>query len=299
MHWLQTRSRRLARPFHHVLRCHPNPSVKTHPFTRPTVVAAVEFLGSRLSQAQFDQLIVRLGFNSEIALGPGSGRSVTAKSAQLGHLVTQRATEVTATLDGPMTLAEATVRHAVDTLMPPSCHTGEQDRFLRGLALDGYTVTWEENPPRPVLRASLPAEIDLPATDDELHQLLREFNFSIPLGHLDQAIDAHTRGDWAAANSQIRTFLEGLLSEIALRIDSAGASPLTAENRRQFLADRKFLSLGRNEWTPDGKNFINGLFKMLHTDGSHPGLSNEDHSTFRLHLALITGRTLLRRLKNP
>ena len=37
---------------------------------------------------------------------------------------------------------------------------------------------------------------------------------------------------------------------------------------------------------------------MLHTDGSHPGLSDDDHSTVRLHLALITGRALLRRLSN-
>ena len=41
-----------------------------------------------------------------------------------------------------------------------------------------------------------------------------------------------------------------------------------------------------------------GLFKMLHTDGSHPGLSDEDHSTFRLHLALVTGQALLHRLSN-
>ena len=52
----------------------------------------------------------------------------------------------------------------------------------------------------------------------------------------------------------------------------------------------------RNEWTQDGKNYINGLFKMLHTEGSHPGLSDEDHCTFRLHLVLVTTRTFLRRL---
>jgi hypothetical protein len=46
------------------------------------------------------------------------------------------------------------------------------------------------------------------------------------------------------------------------------------------------------------KNYINGLFKMLHTDGSHPGLSGGEHSAFRLHLALITGRIFLRRLNN-
>lgn len=57
-----------------------------------------------------------------------------------------------------------------------------------------------------------------------------------------------------------------------------------------------FLAVDRNEWTQDGKNYFNGLFKMLHTDGSHPGLSDEDHCTFRLHIVLVTARTFLRRL---
>jgi hypothetical protein len=72
----------------------------------------------------------------------------------------------------------------------------------------------------------------------------------------------------------------------------------TPENRRALLADSSvgFLAADRNEWTADGKNYINGLFKMLHTEGSHPGLSDEDHSTFRLHIVLVTARTFLRRL---
>jgi hypothetical protein len=167
------------------------------------------------------------------------------------------------------------------------------------LALDGYVVSWDGDARTPLLRAALPGEVDLPAADDEVHQLLKQFGFNVPLGHLDQAIDAHTRGDWAAANSQIRTFLEGLLSDIASHIDPQKSAELaSSENRRAWLAERGFLSSSRNEWTNDGKNYLNGLFKMLHTDGSHPGLSDEDHSTFRLHLGLITGRTLLRRLNN-
>jgi hypothetical protein len=239
--------------------------MKTHPFTRPTVIAAVEFLRSMLSQAQFDMLLVRLGLDNEIQLG--ESKSVPKKAALLASAVTRDATRVIDTIDGPLTLAEATVRSAVDALAM-GYEIQEQGRFLRGLALDGYTVTWDENPPKPVLRASLPAEVDLPAADDELHQLLRQANFSTSWGHLDQAIDAHTRGDWAAANSQIRTFLEGLLNEISSSLDPQARS---SENHRAYLAARGFLSKARNEWTDDGKNYINGLFKMLHTDGSHPG----------------------------
>ncbi|MER8451227.1 hypothetical protein NKG60_14615 [Mesorhizobium sp. M1428] len=70
----------------------------------------------------------------------------------------------------------------------------------------------------------------------------------------------------------------------------------SSENRRALLAEIGFLAADRNEWTQDGKNYVNGLFKMLHTEGSHPGLSDEDHSTFRLHVVLVTVRTFLRRL---
>lgn len=270
--------------------------MKSHPFTRPTVVAAVELLASKLSQAKFDQVLVRLELDHEIPLGPG--KSVTAKSALLASAVMRRSAQVINTLDGPMTIAEAALRMAVQATLQDHEQT-EQLRLLRGLALDGYVVSWNEGAREPMLRAALPGEVDLPACDDEVHQLLKQFGFAVPLGHLDQAIDAHARGDWAAANSQIRSFLEGLVSDIAHHIEPQlkGQSP-SAENCRALLAERGFLSKDRNEWTVDGKNFLNGLFKMLHTDGSHPGLSDEDHSTFRLHLALITGRALLRRLSN-
>ena len=44
------------------------------------------------------------------------------------------------------------------------------------------------------------------------------------------------------------------------------------------------------------KNYVNGLFKMLHTEGSHSGLSDMEPSTLRLHLVMLTARTFLRRL---
>lgn len=270
--------------------------MKVHPFTRPTIIAAIEFLGAKCVQAKFDQIIVRLELDNEIELGPS--KSVAAKSALLARAVTLRAAQVIATLDGQMTMAEAVVRMAVDMTMPENSRL-EQMPLIRGLALDGYVVSWDEPSRAPLLRAALPEEIDMPATDDEVHQLLKQFGFRIPLGHLEQAIAAHTRGDWAAANSQIRSFLEGLLDDIATQIDPQKAAQLpTSENRRAMLADRGFLSKDRNEWAADGKSYVNGLFKMLHTDGSHPGLSDDDHSTLRLHLGLITGRTLMRRLKN-
>jgi hypothetical protein len=48
-----------------------------------------------------------------------------------------------------------------------------------------------------------------------------------------------------------------------------------------------------NEWDDNGLGFVNGLVKRLHPHGSHPGLSDQDDSTFRLHTVLLTARLFL------
>lgn len=267
-------------------------------FTRPTVTAAVAMLDKRLSQAQFDHLVLRVGLEEHIP--SDASMSVSKKAAQLGRLVLTNGARTVQALEGTVTLAEATVREAVALTMHSDNPGPEQEQLVRALALDGFVIEWSDDyRTPPLLRAALPGDVDLPTTDDEVHQLLKHFTFDIALGHLDQAIEAHTRGDWAAANSQTRTFIESLFEHFAHHINPTEAAAAgSAENRRAWLAERGFLSKARNEWTNDGKNYVNGLFKMLHTEGSHPGLSDEDRSTFRLHVALITARTFLRRLKN-
>ena len=90
--------------------------------------------------------------------------------------------------------------------------------------------------------------------------------------------------------------MENLLDAIASVLRPEEAEGTTSENRRALLGRAGFLSKERKEWTEDGKNYVNGLFKMLHTEGSHAGLSDQEHSTFRLQLVLVTARTFLCRL---
>ena len=263
------------------------------PFTRPTIVAAAEML-ERHTQASFDTMVLRLALEKQIP--EGAGLSVAKKCGLVARAVIARPDLVVHTLDGSVTLTEALVREAV-ALVRPRFASPAQAALLRGLARDGYVVEEDEETHTIRLRAALPEEIALPETDDEVRRLLRQLGFQLPAGHLDQAIEAHTRGDWAAANAQLRTFFESLFEAIAFAVDHAAASSCAnSENRRAMLAAKGFLAIDRNEWTQDGKSYINGLFKMLHTDGSHPGLSDEDHSTFRLHLVLVSARTFLRRL---
>lgn len=164
--------------------------------------------------------------------------------------------------------------------------------FVRALERDGFTVE------RGVVRRALPDVLDLPAADDEVHMLLERHGMTTSLGHLDQAIRAHSEGHWAAANGQLRTFYEGLFDEIGSLLDAALLDVKPGETRRQRLANMTppFLSRDLNEWSDDGKNFVNGVLKRLHSQGSHPGLSDEEDCTFRLHLTLLVARLFLRRL---
>ena len=94
-------------------------------------------------------------------------------------------------MDGAATLSEAVVREALAITASPPVKPAEQERFVCGLALDGFVVKWSEGSV-PLLRAMLAKDVDLPEADDEVHQLLKHFGFDVSREHLDQAIEAHT-----------------------------------------------------------------------------------------------------------
>src|SRR3546814_20910414 len=131
----------------------------------------------------------------------------------------------------------------------------------------------------------LPTGSEVPEANDEVHTLLEHYGFTVPLGHLRQAINAHGRGEWASANSQMRSFLEGLLDEIAERLAPERAATTSGgPGRRALLAhlDPPFLSVALNEWRDDPRaGFFNGFFNRLHPERSHRVPSAEENSTYR------------------
>jgi hypothetical protein len=165
----------------------------------------------------------------------------------------------------------------------------------RALERDGFTLQDGH------LQRALPDNLQLPQAQDEVHALLQRFNFHVARGHLDQAINAHARGEWAGANAQLRAFAENLFDEIAGVLDrGAGLVPARGEQRRRWLSEIQppFLVPELNEWLGPGTGFIQGFYRRLHPQGAHPGLSDEDDSTYRLHLVLLTARLFLRRLRD-
>jgi hypothetical protein len=252
-------------------------------FSRRTVVAAVEVLEDRV-KTHADLTRRLLKWNPELAKWCDGG----SLPDRFNHLIKFFDERPHFRLEEGNLLADELVELAASMLGQSFSATSPQvDAFRRALDLDGFIVT------DGVLRRTLPATLKLPEAADETSRLLTKHRFAIAQGHLKQAYDNHADGNWASANAQIRNFLDGLLDEIAVRIDPSSASLSSGQPRRTRLAMHGFLSRDLNEWDDKGLGFINGLMKRLHPQGSHPGLSDQDDCTFRLHTVLLTARLLL------
>ena len=261
-------------------------------FSRRTVIAAVDVLNARFSQARLSSYLIELGPEVYETVR-GEEVSATKRTNDLKVFYDRNPDYVA----GGGRLDDLIVEKAV-SLLPSqdpdgmcglSAPPADMESLLRLLSQDGYVVTEGE------LRRSLPVDIGLPATAPELVRLLEKHEMTVAMGHLDQAFDNHAQGNWAAANSQIRAFFDALLDDIAVRIDVSAATLESGFLRRTKLAKAGFLSRGLNEWRDDGRGYINGLADRLHPQGAHPGLSDEDDCTYRLHVVLLTAALFLRR----
>ncbi len=247
------------------------------------MIAGVNLLGRVLwRHSDFDNLMLRLGVDV-------FGRSIAHKATGLIEYAHNNPSQRT---DSGQNLWDAIVEEAVRI-----GSLDESSAELRSaLASDGYEIEAIENEYKIQRRA--PAVADIPRARDELKNLLDDLAFTTPRGHYAQALETHAERNWAAANAQLRTFLEGVFDEIAARLASGG-TPRQGSAARHMLATlpSPFLDPQLNEWTSDGRNFIEGVFKRLHPNGSHPGLSDEEDSTFRLQLVSLVAWHYLRRLK--
>lgn len=269
----------------------------TAEFSRRTWLSAIDVIeeNRHFSQSDLTKFIIELG--TEVRRAIRDERFSAAKRLNdLREFIDDNPDYVTD--DGP--IVGAVIEKAISFIPRPVEWTGWaepapptalQNRLLHLLNQDGYAVR------SGALIPSLPADLDLPGVQSELFRLLDQHHFLTPKSHLEQAIENHARGNWSSSNGQLRNFLEGLLDEIAVRLDPAAADIRAGHERRTRLSLglRPFLSTDLGEWSSDGKNFVNGLMKRLHPAGPHPGLSDEEDCTFRLHIVLLTGRLLLAR----
>lgn len=261
-------------------------------FSRRSVLAAIQVLES-LTQAQLSRFLHELGpeFSQRVA---GDSNS---KKKRLNVLLDIYDENPICAVDGNHTIQDAIVEQAAALVRDDlaSWDDGalqwaiDQREFCRRLETDGFVVTEGQ------LRATFPEDVELPEAHDELRRLLVKHNLVIASGHLEQALEAHAKGNWASANGQIRAFFDALLDGICERLDPSTKSMGSGQPRRTQLASQRFFSRELNEWDDKGSGFVNGLVKRLHPHGAHPGLSDQDDSTFRLHIVLLTAKLFVSR----
>lgn len=164
--------------------------------------------------------------------------------------------------------------------------------LIRYLRNDGYVIRNRK------LGRSIPKAIETAELQDELDTYLSKYELNEATGHLNQACDNIKRGNWAAANGQIRSFYESVLIKIVKIIDPT-STVTSGGNALNFLSEHEFFKKDLNEVdeTNSPYGFIKGFWKILQTAGPHPGLSDEGDCTFRYHLSLITANYYLKRLE--
>ena len=201
---------------------------------------------------------------------------------------------------GLLKFATQVVQRTVPNPEDPPTWFGElSDAFLA----DGYELTWEGTPPRTIDRWGtlergsirykiLPtdaAPVPLPEQITALEADLGARGYTSVLNHYRQAVDGFTHHKYESANGDLRTALEDLVTRLAE--DHTGYQRLPQAN--QGAAAIKHMVDGGYLPEDDGGMLLRGLWRLSHTNGSHPGQSDPDEARFRMQVITAVARFLL------
>jgi hypothetical protein len=240
-------------------------------FSRTTIIKLVNALNLQ-THADVDKFALEFALENEI-----SGSYIKQKEASIMRYLVENPD---ASAPNGTPLIQAVIEHLLSRFRGYAEPLEQFPELINSLDHDGYILDQKG------LRKKLPDEIPVAVQENELVQILTEFGFDVAKGHYEQAVAAHTRGDWAAANAQLRSFVEELFNRIAESIVPGNYS--SSYEGWVALYKAGFFKAELNEWTDDGKGFLQGFWKRLHPQGSHPGLSEKDDCTYRLHLVIVT-----------
>jgi len=176
-------------------------------FSRRTVLAATDLL-ENAGHAAITRFLLEYGLESHVVGTSMRDRASATARYLIEHpdLLGEDGENLTDSVVGA--LVNGVIRRHVsyDGQFDYQRFAERHSDLSRALERDGFTVEDGQ------LRRTLPQTLDLPQADNEVHAFLALFSLDVPLGHLNQAIAAHAQGDWAAANAQLRAFVEVCLT---------------------------------------------------------------------------------------
>jgi hypothetical protein len=191
-------------------------------------------------------------------------------------------------------LVEKAVRDPEDP--PPRL---QLDELREALLADGFQLHWEyegEDPWSGTYQYKLlPTDagpVPLAPEIGALQAQLTSRGFMDALNHYRQAVDSFIHHNYEAANSQLRTALEDLVTHLARQYTGYVGQGRPGEGGRaiQHMIDRGRLP------EDDGGLLLRGVWKMTHSRGSHPGRSDADEARFRMLIITAISRFLLARI---
>lgn len=257
-------------------------------FSRATITDIMCLLGDMNTHAELNTYVYRYGLE-EVAVASSKAQRVLA----IGRYLINNPQLPGILSDNLMyEIVEDTINRAVSNEYYFDSNINEFKYYpqLRRLLLkDGFTIDDGK------LIRIVNSNLDFNNNETLLENLLNKYNLDIAKGHYNQAINAFNRGDWAACNSQLRSYVEELLNKLAKKITQI--TPTTSQEAKIALAkcNPPIFYKQLNEWLDNGQGFFETFWKRLHPEGSHPGLSDEYDSMFRLNLVQIATFEVLRR----
>ncbi len=249
-------------------------------FPRATIIQIIEFLGFR-TNAILNRFLLRFGMD-DIQLDQTIAHK---ENAIIQYLI-----------DNPDNIGPLGANITIEIIeyamtLPFYMANGFPEALINSLQRDGFVIQGDR------LRRTLPEVVNTAENENQVYQLLDQFEFDTARGHLDQAISAHTRGEWAAANGQLRPFIESLFHLIATRLNYTGETGFYTIGQYLTGIDPPFIYTELNEWElGNNGGFLQGFWSRLHPAGPHAGLSDEEDCTFRLQMILLVASHYLNRL---
>lgn len=168
------------------------------------------------------------------------------------------------------------------------------------LLSDGYELQFDPAGTRkcqllPIDPDGIPVRAEITALEAELDQR----GYDEAKEHYLSAVRHFTEQVHSSANGQLRNMVESLVKNLA--IDHAGYVDTGKANQGSQAIKKLYVKGGRPPATigdplpeRDGGGMLQGIWDILHPNGSHPGLSNADEARIRMQLCAALARFLLK-----
>lgn len=127
-------------------------------------------------------------------------------------------------------------------------------------------------------------DVPLAANATALAEDLKSHGMDIAANHFDQAFQSLTAERWEAANGQLRATYEDVLIEVART--KFGWTGNSGGQALDVLHGKKALNGHEHD-------YLKGLWGMSHTNGSHPGMSNQTEAQIRMQSIVAAVRFIL------